>query len=474
MQGDNRQFTSMYSVASQDSEVIEINSQPTATGSNNERFSEEDNKETRDKEQEILNLTSDEENPREEYQEMEVSNNYDTKNHNLGDDTGSHQEVINLEELTDEDDDEKSTESGRDINSKESNKNIGNNNNEHTKSINLDVQAIKLSSSLTLENHEDDFELAKNDDTVEQTNPQDNSANDEEDDLEEIGETDFKKGLGSEFGSDELNSEDEIPNLEEDESQKDQLDRLTNKLDNENSVIDDRENDGNSKRNQDDDIAYSKNNETNEFDISNDVITIEESTAPPMEENKDKNSLDDIPMPIFIRISGDDYLLIPFYKPTKLDLEGLVALFDDSSVLGQSTDDFFGSLRDNEDLVDLYNFEENEELILIIPELGNLSITEDNIYSRDIGIWDFVKAFMSLKMNSKDDTSVPPRMTLEVSTQRRFITKFNKLAESVNSGKGFNDIEDLNNPGELRLSSKRSIEFEEDVNESHKKQKTSI
>lgn len=470
MQSDNRQFTSMYSIASQDSEVIEINSQPTVTGSNNERYSEEDNKETRDKDQEILNLTSDEdeENPREEYQDIEVSNEYDTKNHNLGDDSGSHQEIITLEELTDEDDDEKSIESGRDINSKESNKNIGNNSTEHTKSINSDIQAIKLSSSLTLENHEDDFEPTKNDNTVEQTNSQDSTANDEEDDLEEIGETDFKKGLGSEFDSDELNSEDEIPNLEEDE------DSSTNKLDNGNSVIDYGKNDGDSKSNQDDDITYSKNNETDEFDISNDVITIEESTAPPMEENKDKNSLEDIPMPIFIRISGDDYLLIPFYQPTKLDLEGLVALFDDSSVLGQSTDDFFGSLRDNEDLVDIYNFEENDELILIIPELGNLSITEDNIYSRDIGIWDFVKAFMSLKLNSKDDTSVPPKMTLEVSTQRRFITKFNKLAESVNSGKGFNDIEDLNNPGKLRLSSKRSIESEEDVNESHKKQKTSI
>lgn len=158
--------------------------------------------------------------------------------------------------------------------------------------------------------------------------------------------------------------------------------------------------------------------------------------------SKVPNSKLECTFPIIINIAETDFLLVPFdkHRNSEIDVSHLVSLYDDNEILKLTLEEFFGLMRTNEDLNEIHQFTVNKELVLVIPEL-NLSITEDNIYSRDITIEDFIVSFENLKYNSiNDEKLVHKSISFLLTSQTRFITNFNNLTESIRKGKGFDCV----------------------------------
>jgi len=160
--------------------------------------------------------------------------------------------------------------------------------------------------------------------------------------------------------------------------------------------------------------------------------------------SKIPNSKFECTFPIIINIAETDFLLVPFdkHKNPEIDVSHLVSLYDDHEILKLTIEDFFGLMRTNEDLNEIHQFTVDKELVLVIPELNNLSITEDNIYSRDITIEDFVESFENLKSNSINagEEIIQNSISFLLTSQTRFITNFNNLSERIREGKGFSCI----------------------------------
>lgn len=179
------------------------------------------------------------------------------------------------------------------------------------------------------------------------------------------------------------------------------------------------------------------NNESNNL-TENEVIEVSFSD----ESKSAESDLDlEITFPVIINIADTDFLLVPFNRNRnpKVDVSHLVSLFDNDDILKLNMEDFFGLVRNNEDLNEIHPFSISKELVLLIPELGDISITEDNVYTRDITIEDFLEAFDCLKSNSlnEGETNIPDSLSLLLTSQTRFITNFNTLSENIREGKGF-------------------------------------
>lgn len=157
---------------------------------------------------------------------------------------------------------------------------------------------------------------------------------------------------------------------------------------------------------------------------------------------------DNIP-PIIVTIANTDFLLI---QSNDESVSHLVALYYDLDILDLSLEAFFNKLRANEDLEEIHHFQESEEIILETPELGALKITEDNIYSRDITILDLVTTFKHLQRCLKDSVC-PSYISMKISFQPRFITRFNRLSELIRSGKGFSHVD-----GKFKEVMKRALD----------------
>lgn len=148
---------------------------------------------------------------------------------------------------------------------------------------------------------------------------------------------------------------------------------------------------------------------------------------------------DDHKTPIIIDVADTEFLLVPFKtEHSDVDYSHLVSLFDSDEVLDLSIEDFFGLMRQNEDLNEIYNFSVDEELVLKFPQFDGLHLTEDNVYSREVSFNDFVSTFEQLAENTQ--TQKPPSMSCVLTVQTRFISKFNGLAELIREKKGFESI----------------------------------
>lgn len=142
--------------------------------------------------------------------------------------------------------------------------------------------------------------------------------------------------------------------------------------------------------------------------------------------------------PVCIVICDDKYLLAPFnFKDTTL--ESIISLFSWDEVADCSILNFFLFLRHNGDLIDAYNFNSNDELKLRFSEL-QISITEDTVQAQDTKLADLLYLFQSLKNNSDSLTDSPSELTIHLSMQKRFITQLAKLKSLCSEGKGFNSI----------------------------------
>lgn len=168
-------------------------------------------------------------------------------------------------------------------------------------------------------------------------------------------------------------------------------------------------------------------------------------------------------IPIFINVRGDQFLLVPFYGKCDYNFEDMISLFTFDEISDCTIKEFFDLLRGNGDLIDAYNFEVDDELCLNVPEMS-ISITEDNVHTDTLRLNDLVDPFLSLI--SKENgfpKSTPDKMTLLISMQPRFSTNFRKIVEAVAHGKGYYDI--------FNAQSHRDID--EDDSSSRKRQRTS-
>lgn len=145
-------------------------------------------------------------------------------------------------------------------------------------------------------------------------------------------------------------------------------------------------------------------------------------------------------IPIFINVKGDEFLLVPFFEECQYNLEDMISLFTFDEISDCTLLEFFELLRGNGDLIDAYNFDVEDELCLSIPELS-ISITEDNVHTRSLKLNDLIEPYISLiRQETSDLKNIPDKMTVLVSMQPRFSTNFRKVVEAVAGGKGYFDI----------------------------------
>lgn len=134
--------------------------------------------------------------------------------------------------------------------------------------------------------------------------------------------------------------------------------------------------------------------------------------------------------PIIISITGDQLLLIPHYNDSSV--KEMISLFSVEEVASCTLRDIFQLLR-NGDLIDAYSFHAEDELRFDIPQM-NLSVTEDNIYARDIKLWELIQTFDQLRQ------SEATALTIHLSTQKRFISQFRLITRYRDSGKSLADL----------------------------------
>lgn len=183
--------------------------------------------------------------------------------------------------------------------------------------------------------------------------------------------------------------------------------------------------------NGDDIYAYEEDEEVDEINSAQQAQEEHESNG---HTNSDTGQL-----PIIIDVADTEFLLVPFKAESpSVDVSHLVPLFDTDAILDLTVEEFFGTMRHNEDLNEIQKFSVEEELVLIFPQLDGLHITEDNVYSKEVTFNDFVSTFESLL--DKTVHSKPLTITCMLTSQTRFITKFNALAEIIRENKGFESI----------------------------------
>lgn len=143
--------------------------------------------------------------------------------------------------------------------------------------------------------------------------------------------------------------------------------------------------------------------------------------------------------PITITVASTEFLLIP---STNDSVSHLVSLYDDTEVLQLTIERFFDKIRANEDLREIQSLPTSVEMVLSVPELGALTITEDNIYSRDITVLDLVDTFEHLQRCSDASAECPSSLSLCITTQPRFIASFNTLTDLIRRGVGYPHVND--------------------------------
>lgn len=147
------------------------------------------------------------------------------------------------------------------------------------------------------------------------------------------------------------------------------------------------------------------------------------------------NTASTLPLhPITITVASTEFLLVP---STNDSVSHLVSLYDDIEVLQLTIERFFDKIRANEDLREIQSLPTSVEMVLSVPELGALTITEDNIYSRDITVLDLVDTFEHLQRCSDAPAECPTSLSLCITTQPRFIASFNTLTDLIRRGVGY-------------------------------------
>lgn len=164
-------------------------------------------------------------------------------------------------------------------------------------------------------------------------------------------------------------------------------------------------------------------------------------------------------VPTFVSIGGDEFLLTPFFDECNYQLEDMISLFSIDEVSGKTLEQFFQLLRGNGDLIDAYSFNVEDELRLDFPELA-LSVTEDNMFTREMKLDDIIDCFYGLKANSEaaGDRNIPDKLTVLVSMQRRFVSRYKRLKKLVRELETFAQVNGIATESESsNLAKKRKL-----------------
>ncbi|KAK6463999.1 hypothetical protein DFJ63DRAFT_317353 [Scheffersomyces coipomensis] len=187
------------------------------------------------------------------------------------------------------------------------------------------------------------------------------------------------------------------------------------------------------------------NDEDDDEDEDEDELEEETTNGADLDENEGGISFEEANIPIILKVTDAEFILYPIdQEKCAVDCSLYVSLYDNSEIIHATIEEFFGSIRANEDLKEIIEFEVDEELVLEVPELSNLKVTEDNIYSRDISIEDFFRVFLELKESTRSTDVIPKSISFNITTQTRFISRFNELSELIRDGKGFESIPNTN------------------------------
>ncbi|KAI5969379.1 hypothetical protein CANMA_001446 [Candida margitis] len=181
--------------------------------------------------------------------------------------------------------------------------------------------------------------------------------------------------------------------------------------------------------NQEEDKQYAalKSNPKEHFDEGmDDINTLVEEPA---------NSDDiDAKIPIFLNHNNAKFLL---FRTESEDASSPV--FEDEKSEDITLEEFFGILR----TIPEFDFSLSEEIILSIPQLGGITVTEDNVYCKDLQLSDFLDVYYKLCDCTTQKEKVPTHLDFTLTTQPRFIMKYNSLVDTVKQKGGFDNISNV-------------------------------
>lgn len=153
------------------------------------------------------------------------------------------------------------------------------------------------------------------------------------------------------------------------------------------------------------------------------------------------------PPKITVEYQGEEYLLFQEYDGDNAAGDNpRVAICCDSADLHRGCDVLMARIRSFlQGIYGTIGFAARE-IVLDIPDL-ELTINEDNRYSKDITMNDIVSIFKILKDNSikRFEQDVPAYIKSEIKTNPRFVSRYNMLVEMVNSDATFSNTKAFSN-----------------------------
>ncbi|KAI5958262.1 hypothetical protein KGF57_002617 [Candida theae] len=158
-------------------------------------------------------------------------------------------------------------------------------------------------------------------------------------------------------------------------------------------------------------------------------------------------------IPIYLRHKDVEFLLFRSENQNEPS-----PIFEDESSEDISLDEFFGILR----TIPEFNFNLNEEIILSIPQFGGVTVTEDNVYCKDLQLSDLLDVYYKLCDCTTEKNKIPQQLDFKLTSQPRFIMKYNNLVDTIKQNRGFENILPTDHSDH---------EVEEEVEESRKKRK---
>lgn len=171
-----------------------------------------------------------------------------------------------------------------------------------------------------------------------------------------------------------------------------------------------------------------KSNPNEHFDEGMDDINTLVENAPNFQEKND------IKIPIYLKHKNTEFLLFPTQ-----DQDRPRPIFEDEKSEDITLDEFFAILR----TIPEFNFELNDEIILSIPQFGGITVTEDNVYCKDLQLSDFLDVYYKLCDCTTQKEKVPKQLDFKLTTQPRFIMKYNSLVDTVKEKGGFENISNV-------------------------------
>ncbi|KAG5421547.1 hypothetical protein I9W82_000638 [Candida metapsilosis] len=182
--------------------------------------------------------------------------------------------------------------------------------------------------------------------------------------------------------------------------------------------------------NPDEDKQYAKleQNPNEHFDEGMDDINTLVEDVPNLTEKAD------VKIPIYLKHKNSQFLL---FRSESHDEPN--PIFEDESSEDISLEEFFGILR----TVPEFNFQLDEEIILSIPQFGGISVTEDNVYCKDLQLSDFFDVYHKLCDCTTEKEKVPKQLDFRLTTQPRFIMRYNSLVDSIKQKRGFENISNV-------------------------------